>query len=406
MGRDFSESHFVQKQSLPPVVVALGWVSFCNDLASEMVTPLIPVLLAAVLGAGPVALGLIEGLAEAIAAWFKLWSGRRSDLWGGRRKPFILGGYFLSNLVRPLMGLATSWLVVAALRGIDRVGKGLRSAPRDALVGDATPLAMRGRAYGLHRALDNGGAMAGALLAAACLAWTPLTLVQIILLSALPGLAGVALVAFTVRDMPATSPCLPAAQPPLSWRQVSPGLRSYLLILGLFTLARASETFIVLRGHELHMSIPLLLLLWAAMSLAKALSAWFGGRWSDRFGHRRLVLVHWLTHGASFLLLACVQSPLLLWPAALLYGVFSGLGEGAERALVGELGDAAAGAGGQPQRGTNFGWYNMVLGLAAIPAGLLFGMVWQQFDAVAAFSFAGLLAWLAAALFYQRVLEG
>lgn len=378
-----------------------------------MVTPLIPILLAAVLGAGPLALGVIEGLAEAIAAWFKLWSGRRSDLWGGRRKPFIFGGYLLSNIVRPLMGLATSWGMVAGLRSFDRVGKGLRTAPRDALVGDATPAAMRGRAYGFHRALDNGGAMAGALLAAACLTWTPLTLTQIILFSALPGVVGVALVAFFVRDVPAVAsrlvPASSAVLPPLSWRQVSPRLRPYLLILGLFTLARASETFVVLRGHELQMTIPLLLLLWAAMSLAKALAAWFGGHWSDRFGHRRLVLVNWVTHGASFLLLACVQSPSMLWVAALVYGIFAGLGEGAERALVGELSelrsDSANEAAGPSQRGTSFGWYNLVLGVAAIPAGLLFGSVWQQFDAAAAFAFAALLAWLAAWLFYRRVLN-
>ena len=374
---------------LPRVVVVLGMVSFCNDLASEMVTPLIPILLAAVLGAGPLALGLVEGLAEAIAAWLKLWSGRRSDLWGGRRKPFVLGGYFLSNLVRPLMGLASSGFMVAGLRGLDRVGKGLRTAPRDALVADATSAGVRGRAYGFHRALDNGGAMAGALLAAACLAWTPLSLVQIILLSALPGLAGVALVAFAVRDVPPSLPVGDAVPPPLAWRQLSPPLRRYLVILGVFTLARASETFIVLRGHELQMTVPLLLLLWAAMSLAKALAAWFGGRWSDRFGHRRIVLIHWLAHGTSFMLLAGVRSPTMLWAAALIYGLFSGLGEGAERALVGDLGSKL-------QNGTSYGWYNLVLGVAAIPAGLLFGGLWQQFGAAAAFVCAGLLAWFAA----------
>jgi len=392
------------KQTLPRVVVVLGLVSFFNDLASEMVTPLIPILLATVLGGGPLALGLVEGMAEAVAAWLKLWSGRRSDLWGGRRKPFVLAGYALSNLVRPLMGLATGWGMVAGLRGIDRMGKGLRTAPRDALVADATPLALRGRAYGLQRALDNGGAMGGALLAAACLAWTPLTLAQIILLSALPGLAGVALVVFEVRDVAPAKLAEggeSAAAPPLRWRVVPPRLRAYLLILGLFTLARASETFIVLRGNELHMTLPLLLLLWAAMSLAKALAAWFGGNWGDRFGHGRIVLIHWLTHGASFLLLAAVHSPATLWPAALVYGVFSGLGEGAERALVGALAGNAPGA----QRGTSYGWYNLVLGAAAIPAGLLFGGLWQQFGAATAFVCAGLLAWLAAGLLRRSVLE-
>lgn len=402
-----------KRQRLPRVVVVLGLVSFFNDLASEMVTPLIPVLLAAVLGAGPLALGLIEGVADTVAAWLKLWAGRRSDLWGGRRKPFVLAGYLLSNCVRPLLGLAASWAAVVALRGIDRVGKGLRTAPRDALVADATPPGLRGRAYGLHRALDNGGAMGGALLAAACLSFTALTLPQMILLSAIPGFVGVALVAFVVRDVrtgtavdngtPAASPPVPPLSPPrspptspphlppLAWRSVTLPLRRYFVVLALFTLARASETFIVLRGHELAMTVPQLLLLWAAMSFAKALSAWTGGSLGDRLGHRRIVLLHWLLHGASFLLLAAAATPPALWAAALVFGVCAGFGEGAERALVGDLGRDG-------ERGTAFGWYNMTLGLAAIPAGLFFGGVWQAFGAAAAFAAAAALAWLAALL--------
>ncbi|MFC5302582.1 MFS transporter [Azospira restricta] len=398
----------VPRQRLPRVVVVLGLVSFCNDLASEMVTPLIPILLAAVLGAGPLALGLVEGVAEAVASWLKLWAGRRSDLWGGRRKPFVLAGYFLSNLVRPLLGVAGSWGAVVLLRGVDRVGKGLRTAPRDALVADATPPALRGRAYGLHRALDNGGAMGGALLAAACLSWSDLSLPQIILLSALPGFAGVALVAFAVRDHAAAGApdARPdagagagrqATPPPLAWRLLDPRLRRYFLVLALFALARASETFIVLRGHELAMSVPMLLLLWAAMSFAKAVTAWFGGRFGDRVGHGRVVLLHWLAHGLAFQLLAFVDSPATLWAAALVFGICAGIGEGAERALVGEIGNAN-------ERGTAFGWYNMTLGLAAIPAGLFFGGVWAAFGAAAAFLSGGALALLAAVLLRTAVL--
>jgi len=383
---------------LPRVVVVLGLVSFCNDLASEMVTPLIPILLTTVLGAGPVALGLVEGVAEAIAAWLKLYAGRRSDLWGGRRKPFVLAGYALSNLVRPLIGLAGSWGGVALLRGMDRIGKGLRTAPRDALVADATPSELRGRAYGLHRALDNGGAMGGALLAAACLSWSSLSLPQLILLSAVPGFAGVALVAFAVRDAASPAPGPVAAASPLAWRRLDPLLRRYFAVLALFSLARASETFIVLRGHELAMSVPALLLLWAAMSFAKAWSAWFGGRLGDRIGHGQVVLVHWLAHGASFLLLATAGSPATLWTTALLFGVCAGIGEGAERALVGEIGPA-------PARGTAFGWYNLTVGLAAIPAGLFFGGVWQGFGAAAAFITGGALALAAALLLRALVLR-
>lgn len=389
----------VDSRRLPRVVVVLGLVSFFNDLASEMVTPLIPILLAAVLGAGPLVLGLVEGVAEAVAAWLKLYAGRRSDLWGGRRKPFVLAGYFLSNCVRPLMGLAGTWASVLLLRGVDRVGKGLRTAPRDALVSDATPGELRGRAYGFHRALDNGGAMGGALLAAACLAWTPLSLTQIILLSAIPGFVGVLLVAVAVRDTPPPPPaCEPVALPPLAWHVLAPTLRRYFIVLALFTLARASETFIVLRGHELAMSLPHLLLLWAAMSFAKALTAWLGGRLSDRLGHGRIVLVHWLAHGGSFLLLALAASPETLWATALIFGVCAGLGEGAERALVSDLGSAS-------ERGTAFGWYNLTLGLAAIPAGLFFGGLWQVSGAATAFVVAGLLAWLAALFLRVMVLR-
>lgn len=366
-----------------------------------MVTPLIPILLAAVLGAGPLALGLVEGAAEAIAAWLKLYAGRRSDLWGQRRKPFVLAGYFLSNFVRPLMGMAGGWGAVALLRGADRVGKGIRTAPRDALVADATPADLRGRAYGLHRALDNGGAMGGALLAAACLSMTSLTLPEIIVLSAVPGFIGVALVAFAVRDeepaaaYPSPAPIVAA---PLAWGLLAPALQRYLILLALFTLARASETFVVLRGHELDMSVPHLLLLWAAMSFAKALAAWFGGLLSDRLGHGRIVHVHWLLHGSSFMLLALVTSPSTLWGAALVYGFCAGLGEGAERALVGELGPTDA-------RGTTFGWYNMIVGFAAIPAGLLFGGLWQFSGAATAFLAAGFMALLAASLLRTVVLR-
>jgi MFS family permease len=381
-------------RQLPRTVVVLGAVSFFNDLASEMVTPLIPILLAAVLGAGPLVLGLVEGAAEAVSAFLKLWSGRYSDWLGGRRKWLIFSGYLLSNLVRPLMGLAGNWPQVAALRSIDRVGKGIRAAPRDALVSDATPPAVRGLAYGFHRALDNGGAMGGSLAAAAVLAWTPLTLAQIILVSAIPGALGVLLVAFGVREdgrRLAVHERQPL--PTLQWDGLSQAMRRYLAVLALFTFARASETFIVLRGHQMGVGVVELLLMWSALSFAKALSSLRGGWWADRLGHERLVLFGWLSHAAAFALLAFAASGLMLWGAAIVYGLLTGAAEGAERALIGDL--AAAG-----ERGTAFGWYNMTLGLAAIPAGLLFGSVWQWQGAPAAFFLASCLACAAAALLH------
>lgn len=380
-------------QKLPRTVVVLGFVSFLNDFASDIVIPLIPILLATVLAAGPVALGLIEGVADAVAAFLKLWSGRHSDIFSGRRKGLTVIGYLLSNVARPLLGLATAWPAVLILRGVDRVGKGVRSAPRDALVADVTPPAMRGHAYGFHRALDNGGAVAGALVAAAILAWSPVTLAQVILLSAIPGFFAVALAAFGVKDEEPAKPGAdkPNSLPPLSWSGLSGPMRRYLLVLGLFTFAKASETFILLLGYQLGVGVVELLLLWAALNLCKAVTSTRGGKLADRVGRGPVLMLSWTAFALSFLLLGKVSSHPGLWLATLFYGLFMGLSEGAERAVIGDF--AAAG-----ERGTAFGWYHLVLGLAAIPAGLLFGLIWQYQSAAMAFFFAGGLAALSALL--------
>ena len=264
------------REKLPRTVVVLGLVSFFNDFASDIVIPLIPILLATVLAAGPVALGLIEGVADAVASLLKLWSGRHSDVMSGRRKGLIVAGYTLSNIARPMLGLAGSWPVVLVLRSIDRVGKGLRSAPRDALVADATPPHMRGYAFGFHRALDNGGAVAGGLTAAAVLAWSDLSLTEVILWSAVPGFVAVLLLGAGVKVEKPAAVQVPVALPPLRWSALSLPMRRYLLVLMLFTFARASETFILLLGHQLGVGVVELLLLWSALNLAKAVTSTWG----------------------------------------------------------------------------------------------------------------------------------
>src|SRR5688500_6021439 len=261
-------------KKLPRTVVVLGLVSSFNDLASDIVIPLIPILLATMLAAGPVALGLIEGVADAVASLIKLWSGRHSDIMRGRRKRLAVAGYTLSNIARPLLGLAGSWPVLLVLRSIDRVGKGLRSAPRDALVADATLPHMHGYAFGYHRAMDNGGAVAGSLAAAAVLAWSGLSLTEVILWSAVPGFAAVLLLGVGVQDektaVAHAAAHVPVVLPPLRWSVLSRPMRRYLLVLMLFTFARASETFILLLGHQLGVGTVELLLLWSALNLCKA----------------------------------------------------------------------------------------------------------------------------------------
>ncbi len=386
-------------RALPRTVVLVSVVSFLNDMASDMVIPLLPILLATVLAAGPVALGLIEGVADAVAAFLKLWSGRHSDALGGKRKGLAVAGYALSNVARPFLGLAGSWMTLLALRSIDRVGKGLRTAPRDALIVDSAPKELRGAAFGFHRALDNAGAVLGSLLAAAALTWTQASLADIILWSALPGVVSVALLAFAVQDAPAPVHAPAVAAPSMRWSVLSPAMRRYLLVLLLFTFARTSETFIVLRGHELHLSAAHLLLLWAALNLAKALAAAGGGVLADRLTRSRVMFISWGVNALLYLALSLVSSAAWLWAATLAYGVFAGLSEGAERAAIGDLAKPE-------ERGTAFGWYNMMLGIGAVPAGVAFGWIWARFGAGAAWVWAAAIAGLSALLLRHVVAPG
>jgi MFS family permease len=372
-------------QRLPRTVIILGLVSFFNDFASDIVVPLIPILLATVLSSGPVALGLIEGVADAVASFLKLWSGRHSDQLHSRRKGLTLSGYILSNLARPLLGLAGNWPLVLVLRSLDRVGKGVRSASRDALVVDATPPEMRGYAFGFHRALDNGGAVTGSLAAAGILAYSALSLPQVILLSAIPGFIAVLTLLWGVRETTAVGTRPRAELAPLSWRGLPSPMRRYLLVLGLFTFARASETFIVLFGFQLHIGVVELLLLWAALNLAKTATSTWGGRLADKLGRGTLLLMSWTAFAVSFLLLGNVTGNSGLWAVTIVYGLFMGMSEGAERALVGDFSSVG-------ERGTAFGWYHMILGLTAVPAGAVFGAIWHYQSAAMAFFFASGMA--------------
>lgn len=382
---------------LPRAVVLLSFVSFLNDLASDIVVPLIPILLATVLAAGPVVLGLVEGVADAVASLLKLWSGRHSDALTSRRKPLAVIGYSISNVARPLLALATGWPTVVALRSLDRVGKGIRSAPRDAMIADFTTAETRGYAFGFHRAFDNAGAVFGSLIAAFILYWSGMSLQEVILWSAIPGLLAVGLLAFGVPAVSAQErrpEHIVLAK--LSWRTLNPITRRYLLVLALFTFARASETFILLRGNEMRISVVVLLLLWAAIAATKSTSALLGGWLSDRIGRAPVMLSGWIVFGIAFFMIGQANSPAVLAVTSLFFGLAMGFSEGAERAIISELARAQ-------EQGTAFGWYHLMVGLAAIPAGLLFGIIWQWYGAAYAFGGAGTLALLSAGLLYTWV---
>jgi MFS family permease len=355
------------------------------------VTPFIPILIATVLGAGPVVLGLVEGVADAAASFLKLWAGRYSDSGHGRRKQLMVFGYGLSNLARPLLALVSSWGALLLLRSLDRAGKGLRNAPRDALLADSAHSDIHGFAYGFHRAMDNAGALGGTLLAIAALSWLEWSVSEVILWSAVPGALVVLVLVFGVNEAPHQIVRPQKPQKPLAWAALSHNMRRYLPVLVLFTFARVSESFILLRGNELGMSVVQLLLLWAALSLTKSGASLFGGRLADEFGRRRLTMVSWSGYAVGFIALSLVEQGNALWACTLLYGLLAGLGEGSERALISLYAD-------ERERGTAFGWYHLAVGLSAIPAGVLFGAIWHYWNAGAAFLFAGALALLCALL--------
>jgi MFS family permease len=306
-----------------------------------------------------------------------------------------VAGYLLSNLVRPLIGFSGSWLTVLSIRVTDRIGKGVRTAPRDALISDAIDDGIAGRAYGFTRALDHAGAVLGALVAAAIVYWGTARLDIVIALSAIPGLLAVGLFAFGIRETPRPV-ILPAERAPLSWARLNPISRRYLMVLAFFTLGKIPETFLLLRGHELGMSVVELLLLWAAMHVVKAAIAEQAGSHTDRVGRRPLILTGWMVYAVTLFALAFVTQPLMLWAWSLALGFYFGLTEGAERALVRDLATPA-------ERGTAFGWFHMLVGMAAIPAGLLIGGLWSFHGVKIAFLVSALLAAFATAGFWRFV---
>jgi len=365
----------------------LGLISLINDTASDMVYPLVPLYLTGVLAAGPKALGAIEGIAEAGGSLLKLVAGVLADR---RRsvKGWVIFGYGIAGVARPLIAFATSWLGVLACRFADRVGKGLRTAPRDAWLTLSVRSDQRGLAFGLHRAMDNFGAVLGPLLAAALLG-LGVPLRHVLLAAFVPAIL---LFFFTLAlHEPERTP--PAKPIPFRWNlsEFPPTFRRYLAVLALFMLGNSSNMFLLLRAKELGVPQAQIPLLWAVVSLVAAVFSTPLSALSDRVDRSRLIVVGWTIYAAFYLGFGLMPAhPLLLWPMFAGYGLFLAATEGAERALVADMipGD---------QAGTAFGWYNLVVGILLLPASLLFGWLWDAIAPLAAFGFGAACA-LGAAL--------
>jgi MFS family permease len=377
-------------------VMALAAVSFLTDVSSEMIYPLLPVFLTTVLGANASFIGAIEGAAETTAALLKLASGWWSDR-VNKRKPLVLLGYAIASVMRPLVAIATSASQVLVIRVSDRVGKGIRNAPRDALIAESVDPSIRGRAFGFHRAADHAGGVLGPLIAFAVLTLHLAQIRTVFWIAAIPGLLSVLVVWLAVRDIPRDVQAPAASGPDLS-QPLSVQFWRVLGVIFLFTLGNSTDAFLLLRASQLGVPVALAPILWAALHLVKSASSTPGGALSDRIGRRPTLIAGWILYAAVYLGFARASAAWQAWALFAIYGIFFGLTEGSERALIADL-------VALERRGTAFGWYNLAIGLGALPASLLFGYVWDHAGPGTAFVMGASLA-LAAAIGLMIVTAG
>jgi MFS family permease len=377
----------------------LGWISFFTDTASEMVYPLLPLFLTRVLGASPMSLGVIEGVAEGANSILKIVSGRIADR-TGQPKKLVLAGYGLSSLVRPLIGFVTAWPQVLALRFTDRVGKGVRTSPRDALLARFAPEKTRGRVYGFHRAMDHAGAVAGPLVATVFLYFYPESYRALFMWTLVPGLIVIALILrlpdqrFAIRDRGTQDQ---GTQDQGTEGQGTDALphRFYIAmsVIFLFALGNASDAFILLRLNALGVAPVWIPLLWSGLHVVKMSSSVIGGALSDRFGRRAMIVLGYLWYAAIYAAFAWSSSLATAIVIFLAYGLYFGLTEGVEKAWVADMAPADA-------RGTAFGIYNAALGFGGLAASLIFGAIWTRVSPQAAFLTGASLALAASLLLY------
>jgi len=363
----------VERARLKPQVILFGFVSLLNDSASEMIYPLLPVFLTSTLHATALVVGLIEGAADALASILKLLAGAWSDRLS-KRKPLVTSGYALAAASRALIAVATGWPTVLLARLIDRTGKGIRSAPRDALIADVTPPSDRGRAFGFQRALDHTGAVIGPLLATLLLMRFPLR--TVFLIAVIPGAIGVALLIFILREEPRASSG--GLAPRLSGQAGRLSSMGRLLPIALFSLANSSDAFLILQAHAAGVTTAMLPLLWSAHHVIKSLFSTRAGALSDRTRRTTLLIIGWTSYAIIYFIFPWSRSTSFFFVLFIIYAIPFTLTEGAERAWIVE--DIAP-----EHRGSIFGYYYLTNGLGVLGGTALFGWLYDNVSHTAAF---------------------
>ncbi len=397
-------------------VIGLGITSFLTDLSTELYYPLLPIFLTTILRASNLFVGLIEGIAETTASLLKLFSGWLSDKLG-KRKAIVVSGYGLSALTRPLIALSTMGWHVLFARFIDRIGKGLRTAPRDALIADSTPSDKRGKAFGFHRAMDNAGAFLGPLVA---------FIIMIVIVSgiigqnlfgdffshpketletvkntnidghtyrtvfwfaSIPAILSILVLIFSVKDIKRSNEN-GASAPILTLKPFDRKFKIFIVIIILFTLGNSSDAFLLLRAKDLGVSAVFIPILWVVLNMVKSFSSMPGSAWSDKVGRRKVIIVGWLVYSLIYLGFAFSRTEWHIWALFALYGIYFGLTEGTEKAFVADLVPTEL-------RGTAYGVYNFAIGIGAFPASVIMGKLIDSFGFKVAFCFGSGLALLA-----------
>jgi len=377
------------KLGIPRNVVILGLVSFFNDVASEMIYPLVPIFLTSVLGAPVSIVGLIEGIAESIASILKVVFGWLSDKLR-KRKPFIVAGYSLSTVSKIIFGLAYSWPFVLLARFIDRFGKGTRTSARDALIAESSEASVRGKTFGFHRALDTLGAVVGPLLALVAIKALGNNIRLIFFLSFIPAFIGVLLLFFFVKEKGRKQKNSSDFQ--FHWRDIDPSFKVFLLISFIFALGNSSNAFLILRAQNLGLSVTMVILVYVHYNFVYAIFSIPAGIISDKIGPKKLLLAGFLLFALIYLFFGLITKSLFLWLLFPFYGIYMALTEGVSKAYISNLVP-------QEKIGTAFGIYQTTIGLCAFFASWIAGLLWSYVGISSPFIFGSMMAILAALLF-------